>query len=73
MKHRNFGDYSKHNCGYENCPMNGLMVKQSSLLAEGHNWFDSDKSKYSRKEKSAKIKKGRKSQRRIIRDELENE
>jgi len=73
IKHRNFGDYSKHNCGYEDCPMNGLMVKQGSWLAEGHMWFNSDKSKYSRKEKSEKIKKERKSQKRIIRNELENE
>ncbi len=72
IKHRNFGDYSKHNCGSENCPMNGLMVKQGSWLTEGHMWFDSDKSKYSRREKSERIKKERKLEKRIIRDELEN-
>lgn len=28
IKHRNFGDYSKHNCGVETCKYFGLMVKQ---------------------------------------------
>lgn len=30
IKHRNFGDYSKHNCGDINCVYNGLMVHQSN-------------------------------------------
>ncbi|PWG80654.1 hypothetical protein [Pararcticibacter amylolyticus] len=34
IKHRNFGEYSKHNCGYETCPMNGMMIKQGSYFAE---------------------------------------
>lgn len=33
IKHRNFGQYSKHNCGYENCPYNGLMVKSGLRLS----------------------------------------
>lgn len=41
--HRNFGDYSKHNCGYENCPYNGIMVKQGKFLCEGTMSFDTDK------------------------------
>jgi hypothetical protein len=36
IKHRNFGDYSKHNCGYENCPYNGIMIRQGSWLAESN-------------------------------------
>jgi len=73
IKHRNFGDYSKHNCGYESCPLNGLMVKQGSWLAESHMLFDADKSKYSRKEQSKKRKKERKLKQRMIKEELEND
>lgn len=34
IRHRNFGTYSKHDCGYDYCPYNGLMIKQGSTLAE---------------------------------------
>lgn len=34
IRHRNFGIYSKHDCGYDYCPYNGLMIKQGSTLAE---------------------------------------
>ena len=34
IKHQNFGEYSKHNCGYDTCPMNGIMIKQNSYFAE---------------------------------------
>ena len=27
LRHRNFGTYSKHLCGYDNCELNGLMIK----------------------------------------------
>src|SRR5579872_1720230 len=30
IRHRNFGTYSKHNCGYEDCIYNGLMIRQNS-------------------------------------------
>jgi hypothetical protein len=42
IKHRNFGTYSKHDCGYEDCPYNGIMIHQGSRLSEGHIYFDSD-------------------------------
>lgn len=45
IKHRNFGEYSKHNCGHESCPYNGLMIKQGSFLAERNMRFNSDKSR----------------------------
>ena len=45
IKHRNFGEYSKHNCGWEYCFMNGIMVKQGSIKAECSMYFDSDKNK----------------------------
>lgn len=73
IKHRNFGDYSKHNCGYDTCPMNGIMVRQGSWLAEGHMWFNSDKGSYSKKERSDQRKKDRKSANKIIKDQLDCE
>lgn len=72
IKHRNFGEYSKHNCGYEDCPYNGIMIKQGSRLTESHMWFESDKSEHAAKEKSDRVKKQRKNNHKIIRDELEN-
>lgn len=71
LKHRNFGDYSKHNCGYEDCPYNGIMIKQGSRLAENHVWFASDKNEVAAKEKSDRIKKQRREKHKIIRDELD--
>ncbi len=42
IKHRNFGTYSKHDCRYEDCPYNGIMIHQGSRLSEGTIMFDSD-------------------------------
>lgn len=72
IKHRNFGDYSKHNCGYDSCPLNGVMVKQGSYFAECTMYFESDKNKYSAKGKSDKLRKERKNKYKIIKEELEN-
>ncbi|MGI4886885.1 MAG: hypothetical protein ACRYFR_18155 [Janthinobacterium lividum] len=35
LGHRNFGTYSKHDCGYDTCHLNGLMIRQGSRLAWG--------------------------------------
>ncbi|WP_180754389.1 hypothetical protein [Hymenobacter sp. DG01] len=43
IRHRNFGTYAKHNCGYDTCPFNGLMVRQGARLAEGVMSFDTDR------------------------------
>ena len=68
--HRNFGTYSKHNCGVSHCPYDGLMIHPKSLLAESHIHFDSDKNPYSAKQKAEKRKSDRKKHKRIIdRDE----
>jgi len=72
IKHRNFGEYSKHNCGYTDCPYHGIMIKQGSRLTESHIWFESDKNEYAAKSKSERIKKQRKNKNRIIRDELDD-
>lgn len=73
IKHRNFGNYSKHNCGYSDCSYNGLMIKQGSWLTESHMSFTSDKSQYAAKDKSQRIKKERRDKHKIIRDELDNQ
>ncbi len=70
IKHRNFGVYSKHYCGDENCNWNGLMVKQGSWLSESEMHFYSDKNKYACKEKSEKRLKQRKSEKQIIDSEI---
>lgn len=43
IKHRNFGIYSKHNCGYDDCVWNGLMIRQGSFFAESNMHFKEDK------------------------------
>lgn len=73
IKHRNFGVYSKHECGIEGCPYNGLMVRKDSKFSQIHMWFESDKNDYWAKDKSDKIKKQRKEKHRIIKEDLEKE
>ena len=72
IKHRNFGEYSKHNCGYDNCIWNGLMIRQGSWLAESNMHFDGDKNKYQQKLKSDRRKADRKNERQIIKKEIDN-
>ncbi len=62
IKHRNFGSYSKHNCGHPGCPFDGMMIRQDSWLAYRHMFFDSDRTKVSVKAKSERFKKERKTQ-----------
>lgn len=66
IKHRNFGIYSKHSCGYESCNYNGLMIEQNSFLTEHQMRFDSDKNRFSLKIKSERLKKVRKKERQKI-------
>ena len=73
IKHRNFGEYSKHNCGYDTCVWNGIMIRQGSWLAESNMHFDSDKNKYQQKLKSDKRKSDRKRERQIIDREFDTE
>lgn len=71
LNHRNFGQYSKHDCGYEDCPLNGIMIKEGSLMAEWDMHFLGDQDKFQKKLKSGKRKSDRKSQDQIIKDELD--
>lgn len=73
FRHRNFGDYSKHNCGYDICPLNGLMIRQGSEISEAHMHFDSDKNKYVAKVKSDRRKTDRKNEQQMIKKIIETE
>ncbi|BAZ14713.1 hypothetical protein NIES4071_65570 [Calothrix sp. NIES-4071] len=73
IKHRNFGQYSKHNCGYDSCPYNGLMIKQGSSLVEASMRFKSDKCKAGSILKSDNHKKQRKIMKQLIQQELADE
>ncbi|KIA88041.1 hypothetical protein [Kaistella jeonii] len=70
IKHRNFGTYSKHNCPYEDCVWNGVMIRQGSKLSWGSMHFLSDKKNYHQKEKSEMRKSDRKSEKQIVNKEL---
>lgn len=73
IRHRNFGVYSKHNCGQEICMWNGIMVRQGSWLAESNMHFDSDNGNYHQKIKSDNRKSDRKREKQIVNQELNNE
>ncbi len=73
IKHRNFGIYSKHICGFDNCNFNGLMIQQNSFWSESKMYFDSDKNSRCAELKSLRHKKERKSEKKIIKELLENE
>ncbi len=61
LNHRNFGAYSKHDCGYDYCPYNGLMIRKGSVLAEMSMHFTGDEHTYAKKEKSKRLKKEQRS------------
>lgn len=73
IKHRNFGDYSKHNCGYSDCIYDGMMIRQGSPVAECSMHFNSDKRKNELNSKLGKQKSERKNKHNIIRGALDNE
>lgn len=70
IRHQNFGVYSKHNCGYETCPFDGLMIKQGSEFAE-YEMCLGYQNKYIKKVKSEKRKSDRKSQKKIVDQEID--
>ena len=75
LRHRNFGTYSKHNCGYDTCPMKGVMLRQHivRMLEDLPPAFCSDKNRDAAQTKSAARKQDRKHVRRIISRQLDNE
>lgn len=76
LNHRNFGTYSKHDCGYDTCFMNGLMTKQGSSIAyygSGEMGFGSDTCSWSKKLKAERRKKDRKAKPQIVRQLMDIE
>ena len=69
IKHRNFGIYSKHSCGYDTCFMNNLMTKQNSLLSE-YGMASMRADKYSTFSKSERHRQERKKKYQLIQTEL---
>lgn len=57
IKHRNFGTYSKHDCGLEYCHLNGMMVKQGSGTARNCMFFQTDENKDEKIIKSKRLQK----------------
>ena len=60
ISHRSFGNYSKHNCGYDWCPYNGIMVRTDWPLAESRMIFRTDHPLYEAGQKAEKHRKNRK-------------
>lgn len=73
IKHRNFGVYSKHTCGYDSCHLDGLMIRRGSMMADSFMQFGSDKCSYMEKEKSDRRKSDRKNEQKIIKAILNDE
>lgn len=70
IRHRNFGVYSKHDCGYEDCVWRGLMIRQGSMLAEGNMHFASDRYAYQQEVKSDRRKSDRRREKQIVDHEM---
>ena len=68
LSHRNFGTFSKHLCNHDTCHLNGLMVKQDSILAYGGTMhFHSDNRRtWTKVLKAERYKRDRKSEQRIV-------
>ena len=74
LRHRNFGTYSKHLCGYDTCPLNGVMLRQAdSTRAVRPMSFCSDKNRYTIRLKSEQRKQVRKTKKRTIAEHMESE
>ncbi len=70
IRHRNFGTYSKHDCGHDHCNYNGMMARQGSWIAEGEMWFDSDHRSWMQGARSEERKSDRKHVHRLIADDI---
>ncbi|TWI84240.1 hypothetical protein [Chitinophaga japonensis] len=73
IKHRNFGIYSKHSCGYSTCPLNGLMIRQGALISERFMHFNSDKNEYAAKNKSDRRRADRKRKKQTIQKNMSSD
>lgn len=73
IKHRNFGIYAKHDCGNDNCFMNGVMARQGTWLSDCSMHFKGDRNRYPARDKSEIRKWQRKNKKQLINKELEND
>ncbi len=71
--HRNFGVYSKHSCGRDNCHLDEVMIKRGSYISYGEIYFSSDKSRIEAKNKSHIRRQERKNAQQVIRRTLNEE
>jgi hypothetical protein len=61
LTHRNFGTYSKHDCGLGTCHLHGLMLRENSRVAWGGPMhFLSDNRSWAKSVKAARRKQDRK-------------
>ncbi len=74
IKHRNFWDYSKHNCAVKWCPLDWLMIKQWSWFSENSMCFNSDNRIFYWRNNwfKSKIYKKERKNKKIIKEELKN-
>ncbi|MCB2377035.1 hypothetical protein LGH70_05545 [Hymenobacter sp. BT635] len=75
LRHRSFGTYSKHLCGYDDCHLQGLMIRQGSLLSYGGKIrLCTDKNRWDGiPPKAAKRRQERKTMKRLIATRAEDE
>jgi hypothetical protein len=75
LSHRSFGTYSKHDCGYDTCYMNGVMLRQGSPhIWSGPMHFHSDNHcSWSKQLKAERHKRDRKTKPRLIKELLDSE
>jgi hypothetical protein len=74
IKHRNFGIYSKHGCGYSTCHFNGVMTRQGSVIAEYNMVFLSEtRHNYNVMSKALLNKRNRRMKYQIIQNDLDSE
>ena len=75
ITHRNFGIYSKHDCGYETCRFRGMMVHPNATypIRDSEMHFHTDKSNCCLAEKARSRKRDRKLKQQIVHRLLTNE
>ncbi|GAA4355819.1 hypothetical protein GCM10023185_19040 [Hymenobacter saemangeumensis] len=74
ISHRNFGTYSKHNCGLATCHLNGVMLRQGCDLAwNGPMHFQSDTYRWNKHIRPERRKTERKGMQHVIAQRLGEE
>ena len=66
IRHRSFGIYSKHCCGYDTCPLDGIMIKPGTYLYEIQMHFHTDRNKPGKWEKTGRTLRERRQKGKLI-------